>query len=153
MGVRSGTSWLSYLADNWQLSPIIQAQSGLPFTLVVSGSAPGGSAAGGIQGTNAFPNYLVGRNTYPIPTFRYVAGQALQVRGEIQPGVVSLLLQSCQHVNVTSVTNTAYTVSGNNLVLPAVPNLPFNLSPTATATLSTHPARFRWVRGLSSNRT
>jgi hypothetical protein len=121
--------WISFLADNWQLAPIVSAQSGLPFTLVVTGSAPGGTAAGGIQGTNAFPNYLVGRNTFRLPN-TYITDMRLAKFLKFQEKY-SLELSAdffnlANHVNVTGITNTAYVVSGNNLVLPTAPNLPFN---------------------------
>ena len=121
--------WLSYLADNWQLSPIVQAQSGLPFTLVVTGSAPGGTAAGGIQGTNAFPNYLVGRNTFRLPN-TYITDMRLAKFFKFQEKynleLSADFFNLANHVNVTGITNTAYSISGNNLVLPTAPNLPFN---------------------------
>ncbi|PYP86780.1 MAG: hypothetical protein DMG65_18225 [Candidatus Angelobacter sp. Gp1-AA117] len=131
--------WLAFLADNWQLSPIVQAQSGLPFSLVVSGSARGtdpttspafSTAAGGILGTNAFPNFLVGRNSFRMPN-TYVTdvrlAKFLKFREKYNLELSADFFNLANHVNVTSVANTAYFVSGGNtLTLPAAPNLSFN---------------------------
>lgn len=119
--------WLGYLADNWQLSPIFQAQKGLPFTLVASGSAPG--AAGGIAGTNGFPNWVIGRNTFRFPN-TYIGDIRLAKYIKFQERY-SLELSSdffnvANHVNVTSVANTGYFISGTNLNLTSAPTLPFN---------------------------
>jgi len=50
-----GTPWkkegaLGYLVNGWQIAPLYQAQSGLPYSLTTAGSAPGG-VSGGINGS------------------------------------------------------------------------------------------------------
>jgi hypothetical protein len=72
--------WVGYFTNDWQFSPIIQVQNGLPFTLTTSGSpaivtgVSGvnaalqggiGSSANGSGGAGRLD--LVGRNTFRLP--------------------------------------------------------------------------------------
>jgi Carboxypeptidase regulatory-like domain len=61
--------WTKWLANGWQLSPIVQIQTGLPFSMGTSGTAPGAfSGGGGINGSNGdFRVPIVGRNTFRYP--------------------------------------------------------------------------------------
>src|SRR5262249_32781249 len=61
---------LGYLVNGWQLAPIYQAQSGLPYSLVTSGTAPGAASpgGGGVNGSNGrkgLDNF--GRNSFQMP--------------------------------------------------------------------------------------
>lgn len=59
--------WLGYFTNGWELAPLVQIQNGLPYTLSVSGSAPGG-VAGGINGSNGASRIdVLGRNTFRLP--------------------------------------------------------------------------------------
>jgi len=59
--------WAGYLANGWELAPIFAAQTGLPYSLITSGSAPGG-ASGAINGSGGATRlFETGRNTYRYP--------------------------------------------------------------------------------------
>jgi len=59
--------FMGVLANGWQLSPIVQVQNGLPYTLSVSGNAPGGTQGNinGAGGTNRID--ILGNNTFRMP--------------------------------------------------------------------------------------
>jgi hypothetical protein len=60
--------WAGWFANDWGLSPIVQLQNGLPYTLSVSGSAPGGAISGinGSGGTNRID--ILGNNSFRMPS-------------------------------------------------------------------------------------
>jgi Carboxypeptidase regulatory-like domain len=62
------TGWLGWFTNGWQFSPITQLQNGLPYTLSVSGSAPGGAISGinGSGGTNRID--VLGNNSFRMPS-------------------------------------------------------------------------------------
>ena len=59
--------WKGWFANGWQLSPIVQVQNGVPYTLSVSGNAPGGTQTGinGSGGTNRID--ILGNNSFRMP--------------------------------------------------------------------------------------
>ena len=60
-------NWVGYLSNGWELAPIFQAQTGLPYSLVTSGSAPGG-ISGAINGSGGATRiFETGRNPYRYP--------------------------------------------------------------------------------------
>ena len=121
---------LGYLANGWELAPIFQAQTGLPYSLVTSGSAPGG-ASGSINGSGGATRLLqTGRNAYRYPNtyvvdlrlsknFKFAERYNLQVLGEV--------FNLANHVNVTGINNTGYIIGGTT----AAPTLTYN-SPFGT---------------------
>jgi outer membrane receptor protein involved in Fe transport len=117
--------WLGYLANEWELAPVIQAQTGLPYSLVTSGTAPGG-VSGGVNGSGgAFRLDVTGRNTYKYPGtivsdvrlskhFTFADKYKVELLGE--------LFNLANHQNVTGVNNTGYFVGGST----SAPTLTFN---------------------------
>jgi hypothetical protein len=73
-GVSEGSNW-KYLANGWSLKPLLQAQSGLPYSVTVGGSTPNQCyAAGclqawssGLGGTSVTYIPQLGRNTFQFP--------------------------------------------------------------------------------------
>ncbi len=61
------TGWGGWFTNGWQLSPIVQIQNGLPYTLSVTGNAPGGTQTGinGSGGTNRID--VLGNNSFRMP--------------------------------------------------------------------------------------
>ncbi len=58
--------WAGYLANGWELAPIYQAQSGLPYSLVTSGNAPGALASGSYNGSG-------GASSHPGDGAKYIS--------------------------------------------------------------------------------
>ena len=114
-----GTPWkkegaLGYLANGWQIAPVYQAQSGLPYSLVTSGSAPS-AVSGGINGSGGRSGIdVIGRNTFRNPRTQVVDLRiskkftfAERYSAELSGQAYNLF----NHVNATSVTNTGYIIS------------------------------------------
>ncbi len=134
--------WLGYLANDWQVSPIYAAQSGLPYSLVTSGNPPilavndpvAGTTTtytrlgGGVNGSNGRKGIdVIGRNTFQLKRtidmdlrlskkVRFTERYSAEVLGEA--------FNLFNHQNVTGVNSTGYTVGGTS----AAPTLTFNSS-------------------------
>jgi hypothetical protein len=109
-------NWSDWALGGWQIAPIYQAQSGLPYSLLTSGSAPGG-LAGSINGSNGRKGIeAIGRNTFRLPRtqnvdlriskeFNFAERYHLELLGE----GFNLL----NHTNVTGVSTTGYLIASN----------------------------------------
>ncbi|HZU41723.1 MAG TPA: carboxypeptidase regulatory-like domain-containing protein [Terriglobales bacterium] len=105
---------LGYFVNGWLLAPIYQAQSGLPYSLTTSGSAPGG-LSGGVNGSGGRAGIdVVGRNTFRFPRtqivdlrlskkFVFAERFGIEVLGEG--------FNLFNHVNVTGINTTGYIIS------------------------------------------
>jgi Carboxypeptidase regulatory-like domain/TonB dependent receptor len=111
--------WAGYFINGWQLSPIYQAQTGLPYSLVVSGSAPGGLGAG-INGSNGRKGIdIFGRATFNMPST-----QVLDIRlakmfifnERFRLEVLGDFFNLFNHVNVTGINNTGYIIATRGTV-------------------------------------
>ena len=138
--------WLGYITNDWTLAPIFQFQTGLPFSLTTSGSAPG--SLGGVNGSNgAFRIDAIGRNTFRFPS-TYVQdlrlSKTIKVRERYSVELLADAFNLANHTNVTGVTTLGYSVAtgvvatpaGNVTCSSAAPCLNFNTSgatPTAGA--------------------
>jgi hypothetical protein len=117
--------WLGYITNDWTLAPIFQFQTGLPFSLTTSGSAP--SSLGGVNGSNgAFRIDTIGRNTFRFPS-TYVQDLRLSKTIKFQERYSVELLADvfnlANHTNVTGVTTLGYSVVANTNGLPTVVQL------------------------------
>lgn len=144
---------LGYLANDWQLSPIYAAQSGLPYSLVTSGNPPTSTSTttdpvtgdvttvtikplgGGVNGSNGRKGIdLIGRNTFQMKrTINMDMRLSKRVRfGErYSAEVLGEAFNIFNHQNITGVNNTGYFVGGTG----AAPTLSFN-SPFGSVTNS-----------------
>jgi hypothetical protein len=109
--------WMGYLANNWQLSPVIQAQSGLPYSLATSGSAPGG-LSGGVNGSNgAFRIDAIGRNTFRqpstlVPDLRL--SKSIVVKEDYTLELLTNMFNIINKPNVTGVNTLGYSIATTN---------------------------------------
>ena len=147
----AGHGYLSYLANGWSLKPLIQIQSGLPYSATYSGSAPqscyglGCFASGsGIEGTGAGANFIpfLGRNTFTLPRtvvvdarvekdFTFAEKYNLQLIGEA--------FNLANHVNITGTGSTSAFSLGstkNAVGTASVQNLTFLPAFNATTTVA-----------------
>jgi Carboxypeptidase regulatory-like domain len=138
-GTSSGGA-LKYLTNGWSLKPYFQMQSGLPYTLVMSGTVPNQcylskcleANGSGLAGTGVTYIPQIGRNTFRNPRtinldmraqkdFTFAEKYNLQLIGEA--------FNLANHQNVTGITTTGYilnTVSTN----PAAPTSTLNYQST-----------------------
>jgi hypothetical protein len=124
--------WAGYLANGWELAPIFQAQTGLPYSLLTSGTPTGGlgSSINGSGGANRLLE--VGRNTFRYPN-TYVLDMRLSKSFQITERFnLQFLAESfnlANHLNVTGINNTGYIIGS----VAGVPTLTFN-APFGTVT-------------------
>jgi hypothetical protein len=132
------SGWKSYLVNGWQLAPIYQIQNGLPYSLVTSGNAPGG-LGGGVNGSNGRKGIdIVGRNSFRLPRTQVVdlrISKKFTFAEKYNFEVLGEGFNLFNHVNVTGVNNTGYsiltsgsvpTASGTTPCSAAAPCLNFN---------------------------
>jgi len=144
---------LGYVTNDWQLSPIIAAQNGLPYSLVSSGTPSNLTTSstdpvtgnittityrplgGGVNGSNGRKGIdVVGRNTFRMPrTVNLDLRLSKRVRFGDRYSVEALgeAFNLFNHQNVTGVNNTGYFVGGT----ATAPTLSFN-SPFGSVTNS-----------------
>jgi len=160
------SGWMSYLADGWSLSPIFQFQTGLPFSLTTSGSAP--SSLGGVNGSNgAFRLDAIGRNTFRFPS-TYVQDLRLSknitVREKYTVELMADAFNLANHTNVTGVNTLGYSVATAAVPIPgpvgtttpcstAAPCLNFNTSGPTPATGAPFTPQFGVANNGNSNFT
>lgn len=120
-GVSSGNA-LRWLANGWSLKPYFQMQSGLPYTLNISGTNPNQcyvagcleSWSSGVGGTGVSYIPQIGRTTFRQPrtinldlraqkTFNFAEKYNLELIGEA--------FNLANHQNVTGVNTTGYTLT------------------------------------------
>jgi hypothetical protein len=117
--------WAGYLANGWQLAPIYQAQSGLPYSLITAGTPTGalGSSINGSGGANRI--FETGRNAYRYPRTQVVdlrLSKAFKFRENYQLEVLGESFNLANHVNVTGINNTGYIIGS----VAGVPTLSYN---------------------------
>lgn len=131
-----GDSPLKYLTNGWSLKPLVQMQSGLPYSAVTSGTTPNqcysGTAGGvtqsngtvgcyeaagsGIAGTSSASSYLpfLGRNTFQLPRTIVVD---LRAQKEFTFGehynlqLIGEAFNLANHENVTGASTTGYAIT------------------------------------------
>ena len=105
-----------YITNGWKVDSTYQIQTGLPYTATVSGSAGIAGSLNGAGGTAFIPQ--VGFNNYFQPRVmvddsRLEKEFAFHDRYHVQ--LFAQVFNVANHQNVTSVTTTAYTLSGSTL--------------------------------------
>jgi outer membrane receptor protein involved in Fe transport len=150
-GVNNGSA-LKWLANGWSLKPLVQPQTGLPYSLTVGGTTPNQcyytsgcleSAGSGLSGTGITYIPAIGRNTFRYPVtvqadlriekdFTVAEKYNLQLIGE------SFNLPN--HLNVTGLTTQGY----NSTVTQGSPSV------APTANLVYQPS-FQAITSANSN--
>ena len=149
-GVNEGSAW-KYLANGWSLKPLLQAQSGLPYSVTVGGSTPNQCyAAGclqawssGLSGTGVSYIPQLGRNTFQYPRtivvdmraqkeFTFAEKYNLQLIGEA--------FNLANHQNVTGISTQGYSNSVTQ-----------GLTPAATSSALTYQTSYGAINSVNSN--
>ena len=126
----SGHGPLTYLANGWSLKPLLQFQSGLPYSATVGGTTPNQcyaagclqAAGSGLSGTGVSYIPQLGRNTFAYPStvvvdlraekdFKFAEKYDVQLIGE----AFNLL----NHQNITGLTTQGYSLSNVQGATPA----------------------------------
>lgn len=124
-GISSNTSALSYLTNGWSVKPLIQIQTGLPYSAAVGGSTPqqcyvtgcfatSSATTTGLLGTGVTYIPQLGRNTAKYPrsinldarlqkTFKVHDNYNVELFGEA--------FNLANHQNVTAINSSAYTLA------------------------------------------
>jgi Carboxypeptidase regulatory-like domain len=125
--------WSGWFLNNWALDPIIQFQNGLPYTLTVSGSAPGGAISGinGSGGTNRID--VLGNDSFRMPrTFegdaRISKSFTFQERYKLELSTDFFNVANKQ--NIMAVSTTGYSIQKAGTATCAGPLNCLNFSPT-----------------------
>jgi len=142
--------WSNYLVGGWELAPIYQVQNGLPYSLVSSGSAPGGLSSGvnGSNGRKGLDN--IGRNSFTLPRTQVVdlrISKTIPITERYSVEVLGEGFNLFNHVNVTSVNNTGYIVATTGTIANANGTVPCS---TASPCLN-YNAPFGTVSNANSN--
>jgi hypothetical protein len=124
--------WLKWVANDWSLNPVFQAQNGLPYSATIGSGFPSASAENsswnGAGSTFWLPS--IGRDTYKQPR-TMVADLRLEKKFDIEAHDKTYHLQLlgeffniANHQNVTGVSSTAYNEASNSSVTGSctVPN-------------------------------
>ncbi|MBZ5523373.1 MAG: carboxypeptidase regulatory-like domain-containing protein [Acidobacteriia bacterium] len=136
--------WAGWLANGWEFDPVYQIQNGLPYTLSVSGNAPGGAISGinGSGGSNRID--VLGNNSFRQPMtwltdirvakyFNVGAGERYKIE------LLADFFNIANKQNVMGVNNTGYIIQSSGTVTTptgpvpcsaALPCMNFNVSNT-----------------------
>lgn len=104
--------WRGYVANDWGLAPVVAWQTGLPYTLGVGGSAPGG-AIFGVNGAGG-PSRLniIQRNSYRFPSTQTTSlrvTRRIPLRKRAYLELMAETYNLTNTLNVTSVDTLGYT--------------------------------------------
>ncbi len=124
---KGDSTWMKELVNGFEISPVVSASSGAPFTGMVSGTAPSQTIGGvtnvavssgilGAGGTNRLPN--VPLNAFQLPRVVNVdlrIGKSFTIREGIKFTLTGDAFNLFNHLNVTGVNTLEYAISGNTL--------------------------------------
>jgi hypothetical protein len=142
------TGFWGYLANGWQMAPIFQFQTGLPYSLVTSGtpSLPAcpslaglpcnnggaltgiGSSVNGSGGATRL--FETGRNTYRYPSTYVVdlsVSKNFKITERYNLQVLAQAFNLFNHLNVTGIQNTGYIITSGTISGKTVPVLNYNV--------------------------
>lgn len=139
------SGWAGWFVNGWQWSPIYQIQNGLPYTLSVSGNAPGGAVSGinGSGGTNRID--ILGNNSFRLPLAWLVdmrVGKSFSFKERYRLELIADFFNIANKQNAMGANNNGYSISTGAVPTPsgtvtcsaAAPCLNFNTTgPTPTS--------------------
>jgi hypothetical protein len=124
--IQSG-GWLKWLANDWSLNPVFQAQDGLPYSASIGTGSVSKSAYNSYAWNGAMSGWIpvLGRNTYQYPRVmvvdmrlekqftKEVAGKPYHLQ------MLAEVFNAANHQNVTGVSSSAYNLSSNSSLTPS----------------------------------
>jgi hypothetical protein len=108
---------LGYLANGWQMAPIYQAQTGLPYSVGTSGTAPGAaSSGGGVNGSDGrFGIDVLGRNDFVMPNTQNLdlrLSKTIPIKERFKLELLGEAFNLFNHFNATGVGTTSNVSTG-----------------------------------------
>jgi hypothetical protein len=108
-----------YLANGWELAPILQAQTGLDYSVGTSGTAPGSATSGGgINGSDgAFR--IGGRNGFIMPgtlALDLRISKSFPIKERVKLELLGEAFNLINHFNATTVNSTGYSVTTSGTI-------------------------------------
>ena len=116
--------WVKWVANDWSLNPVFQAQNGLPYSATIGTGSPAVSAYSS-SWNGAGSNYWIpsiGRNTYQMKQTKVLdlrLEKQFTIDAHDKPYHLQLLAEVfnvANHPNVTGVSTTAYNLAANSSV-------------------------------------
>lgn len=107
--------WLKYAADAWHLNPVLQVQNGLPYSAAVSGSITGAYSSGLTGSGNSGYLLQLGRDSFKQPTTITLDTRLqkdIHATERFNIELVAEAFNLLNHLNVTGVNSTAYSIGG-----------------------------------------
>ena len=138
----TGGSALKYVTNGWSLKPLVQIQSGLPYSLSVTGSVPNQCyAAGcleanssGLAGTGVSYVPQIGRNSFTYPRTINVdlrAEKDFQVAEKYSVQLIGEAFNLANHQNATGINTSGYVLNTTQAANPTqAPTATLNFQPT-----------------------
>lgn len=118
-------SWYKWLANDWSMNPVFQAQNGLPYSATISSGFNSWSALNSSWNGAGSVYYIpeIGRNTYGqqrTAVFDIRAQKQFSFQDRYHLQLIGEAFNLFNHVNVTGVNTSAYILSSNSSsTLPA----------------------------------
>ncbi len=114
----TATGWKKYFENGWHVNPVLQVQNGLPYSAGVSGTISG-AAGSGLTGSGSSAYLLqIGRNTDKQPTTADLDARLqkdITISERFNFELLGEVFNALNHLNVTGVNSTSYSISGTNL--------------------------------------
>jgi hypothetical protein len=128
--------WANYLVSGWQIAPIYQVQTGLPYSLTTAGNAPGGLSSG-INGSNGRKGIdVIGRNTFVLPRTQVVdlrISKKFHISESMNLEILGEGFNLFNRTNVTGVSTLGYIVGGTTTAPTLTFNAPFGTPSSANS--------------------
>jgi outer membrane receptor protein involved in Fe transport len=135
------TGWKGYLANDFEIAPVYQAQTGLPYSLTTSGTPTfytsttatkattglGGSING--SGNNQLRTLFTGRNQYHFKDDEVLdtrLSKSVTFADKYQLELLAEAFNFLNHVNVTSVNTVGYTLTAGTAATAGTAGLTYN---------------------------
>ncbi|SFS09073.1 TonB-dependent Receptor Plug Domain [Granulicella pectinivorans] len=132
--------WRGYLLNGFQIAPVFQAQTGLPFSLTTSGTPTffatgatkattgiGGSVNG--SGNNQLRTLITGRNQYHFRNDQVLdtrLSKSITFADKYQLELLAEAFNFLNHVNVTGVNTVGYTLTAGTAATPNTAGMTYN---------------------------
>ena len=107
------SGWLGYLLNDYTIAPIFSTQTGLPYTLGMSGNAPN-AASTGVNGSGNLSRVIeIGRNSYRFPNTANIdlrLSKGVTFKEKYRLELLGEAFNLFNHQNVTGINTTGFNI-------------------------------------------